>query len=346
MRFKNHFLESFEKIDSTFETLFEASGELGLCIYGKDGKTKDNTTSEQCTALDPVIHVWQQYTSDFPAPQTPSSNTNYTFLAPLPCDPADNTLKGVVCDSEKKTLTSFDPTGDSKLGTYLNIMIKIFIGICAILAVIMIIMGGLEYMTSELAETKTHGKHRIGNALFGLVLAVGAWTILYTINPKLLDTDLTSLGKVEVVVNIDDSSPQTPDPNTGKYGNTGYKKGDVWDGTPTALPEGVSVNTGECARVGDSGCTSLKGLNMSAVLDIKSRCPSCSLTISGGTEFWLHGGQSGRTSHGKGSSTVDLKTNPTLNAFLSGGKPLVKYQRYPSDGGPYYYEGNHWHVGP
>lgn len=28
MRFKNHFLESFEKIDSTFETLFEASGEV------------------------------------------------------------------------------------------------------------------------------------------------------------------------------------------------------------------------------------------------------------------------------------------------------------------------------
>lgn len=272
---------------------------------------------------------------------TTTPSTNYTFLAPLPCDPA---TAGPSCVDGK--LIAFDPTGSSKLGTYLNIMIKIFIGICAVLAVIMIIMGGIEYMSSELISSKEQGRSRINNAILGLILAVGAWTLLYTINPKLLDTELKSLEDVTVVVNIDDSTPQTPDPGTGKYGTSSYKKGDVWNGTPTALPDGVRVNAGECTKVGDSGCTSLKDLNMSAVLNIKSGCPSCSLVISGGSEFWLHGGQSGRTSHGKGSSTVDLKRNPALDAFLSGGLPLVKYKRYPPPNGPYYYEENHWHVGP
>ena len=55
-------------------------------------------------------------------------------------------------------------------------MIKIIIGLCAVLAVIMIVIGGLEYMTSELTESKAHGKESIKNAILGLLLALGALT--------------------------------------------------------------------------------------------------------------------------------------------------------------------------
>jgi TRAP-type C4-dicarboxylate transport system permease small subunit len=68
-------------------------------------------------------------------------------------------------------------------------MIQIFIGICAVLAVIMIVWGGIEYMTSELISGKDAGRERIRDAVFGLILALGAWLLLYTINPQLLNSE-------------------------------------------------------------------------------------------------------------------------------------------------------------
>ena len=97
-------------------------------------------------------------------------SSSYNLLAPLP-NP-DN--------RRNQPLSTFDPTQNSNLGAYLNLMIKIFIGICAVLAVIMIVMGGIEYMTSELISNKEEGKKRITGAIFGLILALGAYaTSLY-----------------------------------------------------------------------------------------------------------------------------------------------------------------------
>ncbi len=142
-----------------------------------------------------------------PAPNTPAGCTpaptpssNYNLLAPLPCTstgPSDTS-----CVNGK--LTNFDPTQASNLGVYLNLMITLFIGICAVLAVIMIVMGGIEYMTSELISNKEEGKKRITNAIFGLLLALGAWTLLNTINPDLLKTELSSLVNVTVNVTLEE----------------------------------------------------------------------------------------------------------------------------------------------
>ena len=132
--------------------------------------------------------------SDFPVgctntPTTTTTNSTYNLLAPLP-------------DTNNGTMDTF-PTGDSgALSGYLNLMIKLFIGICAVLAVVMIVMGGIEYMTSELISSKQAGKDRILHAIFGLILALGAWTILNTINPKLLDSSLSSLANVTVTVDV------------------------------------------------------------------------------------------------------------------------------------------------
>ncbi|MCC7160522.1 M15 family metallopeptidase [Candidatus Nomurabacteria bacterium] len=163
----------------------------------KDGKCVD-PASITCTSTNPNVP-----TGCTPATQNPpaTSSTNYTFLSPLPCDVnANPKIPGCVGGE----LATFDPTGENKLGDYLNVMIKIFIGICAVLAVIMIVVGGIEYMTSELPESKGNGKNRIMGAIFGLILALGAWTLLYTINPDLLRTDLASLKNVEVTVEIEE----------------------------------------------------------------------------------------------------------------------------------------------
>jgi cell wall-associated NlpC family hydrolase len=99
-------------------------------------------------------------------------------------------------DTKGGQLTTLDVSGTNSLGMYLNLMMNIFIGICAVLAVIMILMGGIEYMSSELISSKEAGKERIRNALLGLLLALGAWTLLNTINPNLLNTSFSSLTSV------------------------------------------------------------------------------------------------------------------------------------------------------
>ncbi len=122
-----------------------------------------------------------------PAKKTPT-NTMYQLLAPIPCKPGDSD-----CVSNGKggyELQTFDTAQSNSMGAYLNLMIKLFIGICAVLSVVMIVIGGLEYMTSELVHSKEAGKERILSALLGLIIALGAYALLYTINPDLLNSDL------------------------------------------------------------------------------------------------------------------------------------------------------------
>jgi hypothetical protein len=125
---------------------------------------------------------------------TPPISGSYNILAPLPDG------KGGMSP------TTFDATGKGggALGSYLNLMVTLFIGICAVLAVIMIVLGGIEYMTTELISSKEAGKDRIVHAILGLLLALGAYLILYTINPEILKTDLSSLQDVTITV-MDDS---------------------------------------------------------------------------------------------------------------------------------------------
>ena len=115
-----------------------------------------------------------------------NAQTTYELLAPLP-----------------KIDKIFNPEETNALGKYLNLMIKIFIGLCAVLSVVMIVVGGLEYMTSELAHTKEAGKERIWQAVLGLLIALGAYALLNTINPDLLDTKLESLKKIVIKIEKD-----------------------------------------------------------------------------------------------------------------------------------------------
>jgi hypothetical protein len=142
-----------------------------------------------------------------PLPTTPGTPfitppvKNYVLLAPIPCDPQDDG-----CDPSGE-LKEYDPsTSTNAIGSYLNLMIKIFIGLCAVLAMIMIVVGGLEYMTSELISSKESGKQKITGAILGLLLALGSWAILNTINPELLNTEAKSLTQAVVEVQLEGES--------------------------------------------------------------------------------------------------------------------------------------------
>jgi hypothetical protein len=79
-------------------------------------------------------------------------------------------------------------------GTPLNKVLNqlFYIGLVAaiILAIVMIIRGGIEYMTVDSITSKESGKKRVQAALGGLVLAFSAILILNTVNPGLTSLQL------------------------------------------------------------------------------------------------------------------------------------------------------------
>lgn len=143
---------------------------------------------------------------------------NYYPLAPLPginetCE-ADKTGK-IVCVKTASTCTT-NEKGEQTcspgpgFANYLNVMITLFIGICAVLAMIMIIMGGIQYMTSELVSGKEAGRKQITQAILGLLLALGAYAILNTINPDLLDIGLSRLPTATISIGGESTINPTP----------------------------------------------------------------------------------------------------------------------------------------
>jgi len=82
------------------------------------------------------------------------------------------------------------------LGDYLNRIITLIIMIAGVLSVLMLVIGGIEYALPEVSfggsggQSKSEAKKRMGNALFGLVLALGSYMILNTINPNLVNIGL------------------------------------------------------------------------------------------------------------------------------------------------------------
>ncbi len=68
---------------------------------------------------------------------------------------------------------------------------KILIGGGAIIAVVMIVLGALTYMFSDVVGNKTKALSRIRNAMWAVVLLVSSYLILNTINPDLTKLSLT-----------------------------------------------------------------------------------------------------------------------------------------------------------
>lgn len=74
----------------------------------------------------------------------------------------------------------------TSLGDFLSKIFNLGIAIAVALSVVMITLGGIQYMTTDSWNKKEEGKERIKNALYGLGLALISWLILYTINPCLV----------------------------------------------------------------------------------------------------------------------------------------------------------------
>lgn len=87
-------------------------------------------------------------------------------------------------------IPNLDTTDGATLSSYLNSVFNFAISIGAILAVLMIVKGGFEYMTTEAVGQKGAARTSIQNAVLGLILLLMIVLILEVINPQLLNLDL------------------------------------------------------------------------------------------------------------------------------------------------------------
>jgi hypothetical protein len=72
----------------------------------------------------------------------------------------------------------------------LNWLFTVSIGVAAILAVIMLTIGGFRYMTSESVFKLGDAKGNISNAIIGLLIVLTAVLALATINPEIVKFNL------------------------------------------------------------------------------------------------------------------------------------------------------------
>jgi hypothetical protein len=175
---------TFSKKNPSY-TLYEA------CKYYDDAPATDAITPSEITKEDQIKDYYPLVNLPGLVEQcTPDPVTGQTTCIKL----APTCITSTDADG-KQTVKC---TPNKGFGDYLNIIIKLFIGICAVLAMIMIVIGGLQYMTSELPSTKGNAKDTISKAILGLLLALAAFAILNTINPKLLNIGLENIATAKI----------------------------------------------------------------------------------------------------------------------------------------------------
>lgn len=120
--------------------------------------------------------------------QNSVSNDEYTLLEPLPC------VSGY---SNTNDCTVGETIPKINFSDYISYAYRLAIALSVFLAIVMIMWGGFEYMTSEIPSTKSDGKTRMTDAIIGLLLVLSSYLILETIDPRLVAVN-TELPKVKI----------------------------------------------------------------------------------------------------------------------------------------------------
>lgn len=209
--------------------------------------------------------------------------TDYEVLAPLP---------GI----------GDTAAGTSNLNTYLPAAFNLTVGIAIALAFIVITFGGVTYATSDALSGKQNGRELITNALWGMLLVIGSYTILYSINPQMLNFDILF------------ARPNPPEASSTIVALTQLSVAELSDDSNIRgrlRTAGITVNALACTPGRTRGCTNVNALPETAItglIALRNAC-SCPFVITGGTE-------GGHRTHGPGRPVVDLRPSTGLNRFI------------------------------
>ncbi|MBP6879845.1 MAG: hypothetical protein KBF62_01335 [Candidatus Pacebacteria bacterium] len=78
-------------------------------------------------------------------------------------------------------------TPETGFGEYVNTLIRLILGVVGVIVVITFVYGGIMWMGTDSIFKKTDAKQRMEDAALGTLLLIGAYIILNTINPNLVD---------------------------------------------------------------------------------------------------------------------------------------------------------------
>lgn len=114
---------------------------------------------------------------------------DYVQLAPLP-----GTAEGCVGDVGGGCVIVIGEgtQGSQTIGKYINGVYKLAVAGASVLAVLMIVIGGFTYVSSDAMGNKEEGKHQIKAAFGGILLILASYIILNTVNPQLVSLNIIS----------------------------------------------------------------------------------------------------------------------------------------------------------
>lgn len=134
----------------------------------------------------------------------------YNLLAPWPnftklMDPG-------MC-AQQKAQGTLPANAVCDVNGFINFAFKTLIGLTAVMLVLRLVYEGYKYVVTDVPFLKANAKSEFGTALVGLLIALSAYTIFNTINPKLVSNtisiDQVAVGVDEVWDRADDQDFMT-----------------------------------------------------------------------------------------------------------------------------------------
>jgi hypothetical protein len=207
----------------------------------------------------------------------------------------------------------------SGIGSFVSNLYTFALLLAGLLAFGAIVWGGIKYATGRGNPTaESEGRSWITNALLGLLLLAGAYIILYTINPNILNLQPGALAPISTILS-------SGSPGPGQSGGTGTCNAapsgpcsaaalqstcmgsNAQNASEICMAEssGNPVNGGDPSTNGQPVSIGLFQINLTANSIGGLNCPSAF------DHQWHAAGVCGKTGTGCGPSTI---TNPTLYA--------------------------------
>jgi hypothetical protein len=87
----------------------------------------------------------------------------------------------------------------SGYGEYVQVVYQWMAGVAILFAIVMILIGGLQYSMAAGSGETAQAKKRITNSVIGLVLVLCTYLILYTVNPQLVKLQVPKLPLIRQV---------------------------------------------------------------------------------------------------------------------------------------------------
>ncbi|MBP6945033.1 hypothetical protein KBD61_04155 [Patescibacteria group bacterium] len=131
-----------------------------------------------------------------PSCVAPTGSTTPT----VPTPPVNQVNAPAAANRDAVPLTLSQPidgvTVVSDLGGYIALVYRYVIGLAGTAAVIMIVYGGFRYLLGSAMDDVSAGKTIIQDAIIGLLLVLGSYFILSTVNPNTLSLKLPNIQPI------------------------------------------------------------------------------------------------------------------------------------------------------